>query len=342
MKMTQKSNLICNRPPKYVYFRKGRWVYYPHTPGEKRREITLRQGRKLLREDTPCSVLWQIHDELIGAASDTLSWLISKYFKSRQFLELTRSTRAGYEIYAKTIENTKLKNGKLFGQVRYAAITPGVITKYLDGREQKIAANREIQFLRSVFSWAFARDICKSNPCKGVRLNPETPRTRLVEPWEYELVYNIALEMDSIMAPAMEIAFLCRARRIEVFNLTRADIKEDGLYIHRTKGSLPEITLWNDRLRQAVELAKNHYRDVLSHYLIHRKDGRAYTKNALDSAWQRLIKKALDNGLKERFRFHDLKAAGVSYHETHHSGHKSEKARAVYLRQTDRVKPTEN
>ncbi len=205
-----------------------------------------------------------------------------------------------------------------------------------------IIAHREVQFLRSVFSWAFARDICQSNPCKGVRLNPEKSRKRLVEPWEYDLVYDIAKKMNSIIAPAMELAFLCRARRGEVFDLTRSDIKDIGLYIHRTKGSLPEITLWNDRLYTAVELAKSHNKDVLSKYLIHRKDGRKYTKNALDSAWQRVIKKALDKkeGLKERFTFHDLKAYGVSYHENHHSGHKSEKAKAIYLRQVDQVKPS--
>ena len=146
--------------------------------------------------------------------------------------------------------------------------------------------------------------------------------------------------MKSIFAPAMEIAYLCRARRGEIFNLTKSDEKEEGLFIARTKGSIPEITLWNNRLRAAVELAKSHNKKVISPYLTHRKDGRAYTENALDSAWQRVIKKALDNGLKDKFHFHDLKAMGISYHETHHGGHKSEKAKAVYLRQTDRVKPT--
>ena len=47
-----------------------------------------------------------------------------------------------------------------------------------------------------------------------------------------------------------------------------------------------------------------------------------------------------DNELTEKFTFHDIKAAGISYHKDHHSGHKSDKAKAVYLRQTDRVEPT--
>lgn len=111
--------------------------------------------------------------------------------------------------------------------------------------------------------------------------------------------------MKSIFTPAMEITFLCRARHGDIFNLNQSDMKDDGLYINRTKGSIAEITLWNDRLKKAVKLAKSHNKNTLSQYLIHRKDGRAYTKNALDSAWQRVINKALDgdNKLTENLLF---------------------------------------
>ena len=227
-----------------------------------------------------------------------MSWLISKYFKSDQYEKL--ANKETYKLYAKNIENTNLKGGKLFGQVRIDLIKPPVIRRYLDDRDKKINANREIQFLSSVFSWGYERGHCRTNPCKGVRLNKETARTRLVE---YDLVYKIALEMKSIFTPAMEIAYLCRARRGEIFNLTRSDEKEEGLYIARTKGSIPEITLWNDRLRLAVKLAKRHNKKVISPYLTHRKDGRAYTKNALDSAWQRVIKKLWIMDWKKSFIF---------------------------------------
>lgn len=36
--------------------------------------------------------------------------------------------------------------------------------------------------------------------------------------------------------------------------------------------------------------------------------------------------------LLEKFTFHDLKAKGVSDHTEHHSGHRSEKARQIYIR----------
>jgi hypothetical protein len=42
--------------------------------------------------------------------------------------------------------------------------------------------------------------------------------------------------------------------------------------------------------------------------------------------------KALENGLKERFTFHDLKAKGLTDDSEHWAGHKSERMRQVYHR----------
>jgi len=43
---------------------------------------------------------------------------------------------------------------------------------------------------------------------------------------------------------------------------------------------------------------------------------------------------------ENKFTFHDIKAAGVTNHPLHESGHKSEKAKAVYLRGTKEVQAT--
>lgn len=40
------------------------------------------------------------------------------------------------------------------------------------------------------------------------------------------------------------------------------------------------------------------------------------------------------------FKFHDLKARGVSLHSTNHSGHRSGAMRKVYVRKLQLVKPT--
>ncbi|MBO1928507.1 hypothetical protein J3998_13120 [Thiomicrorhabdus sp. 6S2-11] len=43
---------------------------------------------------------------------------------------------------------------------------------------------------------------------------------------------------------------------------------------------------------------------------------------------------------EERFSFHDIKAKGVSDHALHESGHKTESAKARYMRKTKEVEAT--
>ena len=151
----------------------------------------------------------------------------------------------------------------------------------------------------------------------------------------------------------MEFAYLCRARRSEVFDLKRADEINDGLYLKRGKGSGDEITLWTPRLKKAMKEAKAYNRDaptpVTGAYFIHDKKGSSIKKNAFDSAWRRIRTEAMENGitvdgknikLEELFTFHDLKAKGISDHKDKHGGHRSGKMKRVYDRLPDLVKAT--
>lgn len=355
-----KSTLKCDRPPKNCTFKKGRWVFQPFVDG-KQKEIPLRVNNRLLREDCPCSTLHQMVESLKKAPSHTLEHLVTKYFRSDKYKGLSKSSIDGYQVYWRTIKNTRLKGGKLFGEVRYASITPGVIRKYLDKRANEgrpVAGNREMEFLSGVFSWAFERDIVKTNPCRGVRHNSENPRTRLISQQEYDQL--ILATRGTVWHPACEIAYLCRARRHEVFQLDMADIKEDGVFIRRGKGSWDEITTWTPRLRAAIDEAIRIRREVtarlsakgkpmpMTSALFLNQSGEALDpkikKNALDSAWQRLIKKLIDKGVvakNNKFTFHDIKAMGVTNHPLHDAGHKSESARAIYMRGSKKVAATE-
>ena len=84
-------------------------------------------------------------------------------------------------------------------------------------------------------------------------------------------------------------------------------------------------------------------------YLLHDAKGLTISKNKFDSAWQRVMGKAVEKGIEingkdlkllEKFNFHDIKAKGVSDHTEHHSGHKSEKARQIYIRRLQDVEAT--
>ncbi len=133
--------------------------------------------------------------------------------------------------------------------------------------------------------------------------------------------------------------------------IRHSDILKDGIHIHRSKGSLPEVTLWSDLLTEgynaALEFSKA--QDAKSKiarfnkdpFLIHNTDGTPIDKEAFKSAWSRLIKHCQSYHTNfKRFSIHELKAKGIDDHVNHESGHKSDKAKAVYLRKTKRTEST--
>ncbi|WP_299945874.1 hypothetical protein [uncultured Microbulbifer sp.] len=292
-------------------------------------------------------------------AAHDLLWLLKQYHKSPQYRELALSTRKSYEGYQRTICNFPVSNGRLLGEFPLDKLNSRHMRGYLDTYPSKVAANRHIQYLCAAFNWGRQRlSPVKFNPCEGVTRNKETSRDRYIEDWEYALVYQVAASMRTpIFAPAMELAYLCRARRGEVFAFTELDIQRQGLYLRRGKGSKNEITAMSDRLQAAIANCRQIYPKAPDRgFLLHRKDGTAYTKNALDSAWQRLVKKALDSPwslplnlanearedgaaevdgkfyLTETFTFHDIKAKGITDHKNNEGGHRSKKMEAVYNR----------
>ena len=84
-------------------------------------------------------------------------------------------------------------------------------------------------------------------------------------------------------------------------------------------------------------LLQVHNDSRFSHYLIHNPSGEPIQQSAFTSAWRRVMDNALKNGLTERFTFHDIKAKGVSDHESKHSGHKSERMKHTYDRKISQV-----
>ena len=50
----------------------------------------------------------------------------------------------------------------------------------------------------------------------------------------------------------------------------------------------------------------------LRRYLICNRKGQPYSLNGFQSQWQRVMRKAMQKGLAERFHFHDLRAKSAS------------------------------
>ncbi|WP_319379926.1 hypothetical protein [Thiomicrorhabdus sp.] len=358
MKKQDGKLLKCKTPPEFTQFKKGRWVYRLKTENG-RKEIPLKYNNQLLREDSPCHLLYECVQLIIEEPKKTIRNLLDNYLNSDHCNALSINTLKGYEFYYKTIISMNMVNGKTFGDMPYELVTTGTLRKYLDRRKTQgvtTGANREIEFLSAAYSWAYERDLATKNPCKGVKYNKEHSREKYITDEEYNSL--LELSFNTPLYFACEITYLCRARGIEAWNLKLDDIDMDkGVFIARTKGSLPEWTIWTPRLRSVINQALEYRKEVIKKLhqknkpipfcknLILTREGLPYTKNARDSAWQRIYNKLVQSGkaTKEkdkRFTFHDIKAKGVSDHELHESGHKTESAKKVYMRKVKEVEAT--
>jgi integrase len=332
--------------PKYVYIRRGWYVFREHFEGGK-----LGKDIKLCRDSAPISEVWQKYEAIArpGAVRKTLDWLMSQYMGSPQFAQLAPETRRKYAQNAKQIANTPMKSGDPFGMVDAEQITPGAIRRYMDARKNTdgspapVAANREKAFLSACYSWAVERDMLSKNPCKDVKRNTEQARTRYPTPAEYAQIFALAEKHPHIQC-AMEFAYLCRMRLCEVLDMRQSDITPEGLHIRRRKGSRGNITLWTPRLEAAVKLSRSLPMPQvipIDPHLIRGFSGDKLTESGFQSTWQRIMRAAAEQGM-ERFTFHDLKAGGISDTEgdkQQASGHKSAAMVHVYDRKLARVKP---
>lgn len=338
--MGRKRDKQNEKLPPYVYLAKGRYVLRSYANGKLGHEKRLCGGEASLSE------VWAAYEAVTGKESDTLQWLFSEFLQSAQFKQLAAKTQREMDRQKEVVCGCSLNDGRKFGGLLLTEITPGLVRKFLDHRGIKapVAANREVAFMSIAFSWGRERDLCKENPCYGVRRNKEKARTKYITDEEYDFVYKLAQEIAPAYVPiAMEIAFLCRARRKEILQLKDASLLEEGLFIERAKGSKSQIIVWSERLRKAVKSAQNMPGVSWQRYLIHNKNGQKILDETFSSAWQRLMKIATGVGLKERFTFHDLKAKGVSDFDGDKklaSGHRTDAMVDVYDRKPTQVDAT--
>lgn len=345
--------------PKYCYLQKGRYIYKAYA-GRENGKTKFKKEIRLCSADATMSQVWAAYEALMGTPQNTISSLFSKYFSSPKFNNLAPKTKKQYTAFAASLTKYPTKNKQPFGDADYTQITPGTIRRYLDKRDADGApksGNREISVLSAALSWAYNRDMLPRgtmNPCLGVERNRETADTRYVEDRHYYHAYNAAASAPQwYLQPMMEIAYLCRMRRIEILALTKSNILDQGLDTLRTKGSKDAITLWSTRLKNAINTAVKRPRKIrpmrdAEYYLFCDTYGKPIMDDSFTSAWDRFMTKtaaqAKQDGVDfERFKFHHLKAKGVSDFigdKKRASGHKTDAMVAVYDRKKDEVDAT--
>lgn len=302
--------------PPYVYRGRSAHEYKPY-----RGVGVARPTIRLCPLDATMSEVWAAWEALQATDEHgTLRWLLLEYqkspeFKARRGRAKSKRTVDEQDRIIESLLKMPTRSGVPFVSRELRRVTPGVIRQLLDKRAADGAAtmgNREVSLIQTAWNWARARDIViLPNPCVGVDKNAEVRRDRYVTDAEFDAIYKRATGAW-YLRPAMELAYLCLLRLNEVLGLTWADVSDEGVRCARLKGSRTTHVTWSPRLREAVDQCKAAAGQGVGAARLFRDAHAVPIKSStFHTAWQRLMVAAAEDGL-QRFRFHDLKAKGVS------------------------------
>ncbi|HHA2735544.1 MULTISPECIES: integrase [Stenotrophomonas] len=353
--------------PRGLYWEDGRWyVIDPHPEGVGRIKTTVANGKARLSD------LHAIMEGRGGGSlRGSLDHLTGIFKTSSEYLDLSAKSREGYDYCATKACGYLLRDGRMLGQQRVEHLSVPVLQRVVEtlatgrpasGRLPAIpatpaAANRVASYLRRLFAWGIRHGHCATNPADGIRKVREKRDARMPDHDSFDAVLQFARKCASRQAhtagscppylPAvMVLAYAVRLRGIEVDTLTDAHLQHEGIRSNRRKGSRDNVTLWTKELRAAVKWLQG-YRDerMQAHgrpipikpeqrRLLVSESGTPLTKSALDSAWQRMVRRAIAEGVIEkgqRFALHGLKHRGITDSEDKGAGgHVTEAMRQLY------------
>lgn len=275
-----------------------------------------------------------------ASSSTNLTKLCDAFCASAQFTKLARDTQVDYRYCGRSACEFELAGRGSLGSMAVSEMNPPMIQQVVDAlaKTTPSKAAHVLRYLRRLFKWGIQRGHCTENPARSVQQPAERKRRRLPTLQELAAVTDFARQRGelrphspgacpSYVWAAIEIAYLCRLRGIEVVTLTDANALQDGVKTNRRKGSRDNIVRWTPRLRCAWDALVDRRALIWNERsrptpalpenrpLVVGGDGAALQKSSLDVAWKRLMSLAFKNGIlkpAQRFGLHDLKRRGIT------------------------------
>lgn len=290
------------------------------------------KSKRIIGPKASLAEIWQAMDAQKTPLVMTFASLSSDFQETPIWRRLAISTQNDYRDCHMQICSTKGTTGTL-GDLALSKWSVGLVRKYRDKRGETSAsrANKELAYIKRVFSWAYEYEKTTFNPADGVKKLTIKARQHYAEDRDYEFMLHIAKQTAYWYAPlCMELAYRCRMRLSEVLDLTDANQLLEGLLIKRRKGSRDNIVKWNDNLRETWQTAIDHRNQILRdrkqphpinpearYIFISERTGDRIQPSSLKTALSRIgmaaEKAAAEQGIQwTRFTFHDLKRKGVS------------------------------
>lgn len=344
-------------------------VYFDHR-GEGRwyrlslNEAGRRTRRNLCGSKVTLSELHRLIEELDGVDTSSLGHLFSEFHASSQFKQLAAKTRADYEYCRNVLSQFPTKLGEPLANLDMKRFSPAMIQRVIDKLAESgpSKAAHCLRYLRRVLQWGRNRGYVDSNPARGLEAPQERKQRRLPHSEVMDRLISRAQNLGQMRRGqkgacppylwiVMELAYLCRLRGIEVVTLTDANALDNGILTNRRKGSRDNIVSWTPRLRKAWNAAVAMRAEIWEKRkmvvnlrpdrrpIIVSSTGEPLSKSGLDTAWQRFINAAIEDGVltqEQRFGLHDLKRKGITdtkgtrAEKQEASGHRDESMLDVY------------
>lgn len=250
----------------------------------------------------------------------TVQELVTTYLESATFAEKGKRTQDDYLRHSKEVL-------RVFGDVQVSDITPQHIARYLrkERKEAPVQANREMAFLSSCFQEGIEQGLAESNPCRQVRRNTETPRSRLPSEADIDSFLLVAAKRgagSALIGVMAQFAALTGRRRAEFLTLRRDALTDEGIVFSFAKAKAGEskrhgLIEWTPALRETISAAGNIKRPgkapPASLYVFPNRSGQAYTESGFKAMWSKIMADWLaEDRSRQRFTFHDLRAYYVT------------------------------
>jgi site-specific recombinase XerC len=358
--------------PAAIYFdHRGSGVWYTLHYDE-----TGKQRRKnVAPADVSLAELHRIMDEASNVDRGTLRYVCEQFHLSDRYKKLAPKTHDDYCYSRDVLLNIPTKLGKPLGDLAVKKFTAALVQRIVDrladdGTPSKAA--HVLRYLRRVLQWGRNRGFLEVNPALGIEAPIERKQRRLPRHNVMDVLIDRATARGRLarnepggcpeyLASVMELAYLCRLRGIEVVTLTDANELGEGILTNRRKGSRDNIVRWTPRLRAVWDGAKalrartwERRKTAIpiaasKRFIIVASHGGPLRKTSLDTAWQRFITLAIEDGtidVEERFALHDLKRRGITdttgtrADKQEASGHRDPKMMDIYDHSIPIVSPS--
>ncbi len=254
----------------------------------------------------------------------TMAQLWRLYEQSPAFTRLADGTRRAYADQWRVL-------APVWAGAVASAVRPADIARYLrvERADAPVAANRGVALLSNLFNVAVERGQIDRNPCREVRRNTESPRTRLVESAELQAFVDWALAQPDpstqVLVSMAQFAALAGSRRCEFLQLHWPQVDDQIIRLTRGKqragqAARRELVGISTALAAVLERmrALPSY-NPMGPVFRAPKTSNPYTESGFKTMWSRRIAQALAEGaITQRFTFHDLRAHYTSYYKLQH------------------------